>query len=265
VRNASHTYTTTGYHTVSLTVTGSDGQTDSEIKPGYISIEIPTIELFVGDLSQDPSLISSQTAPPVQSTPQAQSVPLAESGLQAQSLPMAQSVPMGLPEYQDQSFPQDSSPQNGLSAGVDPINVKQPSVFWPLNRSVNNKLPAAFWMMIKSPLLPWKVMVYDAESKLTPKGRMAEYNLSLSSYVPGGKFLTDPLRLQSERNNVLSPTSGPVNLTAYPGKELQEGPAFNTEGFKYNINLDQYVGPDDHRPGPGNQYRVVITFEAQTL
>ena len=111
-------------------------------------------------------------------------------------------------------------------------------------------------------------MVYNDEyNKPGLPGHMAEYNLSQSSYVQSGNVLSNPIYLQSESQltGVLSPLSGPIALTSKPGTSLQEGTEFNTEPFKYFINLEQMVNHDDKRPGPGNQYRVVITFEAQTL
>jgi PKD repeat protein len=264
MRNASHTYTTTGYHSVSLTVSDSRRQTVTVIKPGYISTEISVIELVVGDLSQDPSILSNDSIPPVQSTPLAESLPIGETKVPAQSFLAAQSLPQDIPVYRDLSILEDISSQNELSASnPDPIDVKQPSIFWPLNRSINNTMDHAFWMMIKC-TDNWTVRVYDAEPKDSPEGRMAVYNFSQSTYVTPNIVLSHPLKLRSEAKDfTLSPLDGPVELSAHPGGILQEGPPFNSEPFKYFINLEQYVDSDDQRTTPGNQYRVVITFEAQ--
>ena len=114
VRNASHTFTTPGYHTVSLTVTGNDGHSESEIKPGYINTEIPFIELTLIEEPLGSSLPSGDTTTPTQSTSGGQSLSMAESALESQSLPVMQSVAPGKPEYQ-QSIPVDRSFQNNLA------------------------------------------------------------------------------------------------------------------------------------------------------
>ena len=88
--------------------------------------------------------------------------------------------------------------------------------------------------MVKCPV-PWKVVVYNSEfDKPGLAGHMAEYNASSSQYVttPYIHVPSNPLKLQSERNNILSPPDGPLELTGYPGNDLQEGLEFNSEGFK---------------------------------
>ena len=207
MRNASHTYSTTGYHSVNLTVTGSDGYTETVSKTGYISIEIPTIEIVLTSGLPDSSTQPTETIIPTQSITHAQSISRYNSGLQAQSLPITESVPQGLSRYPVNSIPQDISSQNGLSAD-DSINVKQPSINWSIKRG-NNDFDSAFWMMIHT-LEPWTVQVVDQlnDNKLVYPGQMVEYdyNKTPPGYVSGGKYLHNALQLQSKSSNgTLSP------------------------------------------------------------
>jgi len=251
VRNASHTYTTTGYHTVSLTVTGSDGYAETMVKTGYINTELPMIELILGQEPVDASLPSNESALPTQ-TFQAQSLPMAKSGLQAQSLPMMQSSVPDIPGYQDQSIPQDVSPQNVLSAdNVIRKNIEITN--WTL-KSGNNPLPDAFWMQVTS-THAWKVDVYDAlnSDKPQPAGHMAEYRTS--GYVAGGKSLDDHLHLKSSGN------PDEISLSA-AHDPIQESPGGAPGQNKFYITLRQFIGTSDTPLPTGESYHIVITFEA---
>jgi PKD repeat protein len=254
VRNASHIYTTPGAYTVSLTVTGSDGYSETMVKTGYINTEIPSIELV---LTMDESLVSNESVQPTQTVPQAQSVSMAKSARYAQSIPMAQSASPVMLTYDDQSMPQDSSVENGLSAATSdpnqnpfkPVEVKN----WVLHPGFNSNM-SAFLMKVES-TYPWKVDVYDAESKSTPQGHLAEYR---SSRYFGVKNLSHPIQVQSESGTIRDLSGSP--------QTIQTG-THNDNNHWFNINLYQDVepltSPNPDSPLPaGESYHIVITFEA---
>ena len=254
VRNASHIYTTQGSHTVSLTVTGSDGYAMSEIKPGYIITDIPIIEIDIGVEALEPLI---ETVITTSTTSQAQSLSLTKSGLQSQTFPISQSLRSGLAEDKDQSLPRDISPQNALSASRDSFNVKPSIANLTLDRGTNTN-PHVFWMMIHSNVY-WNVNVWDTNIR---DGRMVEYDYSSSTY--GSNYLKNALQLQSEsRNGDLYPLSGPLTLSN-THRIIQQGPPMTDPNnpFKYFINLIQRVENSDTVLGSGKVYRVVITFEA---
>jgi len=265
-RNPSHTYTanTQENYTVAFNVSGNYGKTDSMIKSGYITIEIPTIELIISDSPPDQSLLSNGSITPEQSLPQAQSHPSSKSVLQAQSYPSSKSV------LQAQSYPQDISSHKDLSAdsSTDWVWINTPGhVSWTLNSGSNSK-PSAFWMTIISSG-NWWAYVYDANSDDKPNdaGKMAEYDYSRSEYVVGGHSLQNPLHIQSGPGQTLfglGPASGDGPHVDLNGEhqEIQSGGGPVIEFFP--INLNQYVQSNDSGLGQDKGYRIVITFEATT-
>jgi PKD repeat protein len=250
VRNASHSYSTAGIHTVSLTITGSDGYSVTMAKPGYINTELPSIELILSEEPLDPSLLANEIIPQTQSTPVAKSLPLAESRFQSQSLPMAKSVPPGISGYNDQSLPQDISPQNELSA-FDFVFTWPRSGTWRLHLGENSVNPFKMYVVSSE---NWKVTIRDAMDVSKPHdkaGKMREYDFSSSSYVSPNGFLTDRL-------SVTSLSGYTVILSDTPGL-LQTGDPW----FKGSlINLNQKIETSDHASSPQRGYRIVIVFEA---
>jgi hypothetical protein len=265
-RNPSHTYTiyTPENYTVAFNVTGNYGKTDSRIKSGYITIEIPTIELILSEEPLDETLPSNEPVSPTQSLPQAQSLPMAKSGLQAQSLSLSksalrvQSLPQSKLGLQDPSLPQDISTQNGLSAdsGVIIGPFVGPSVKdWKLNIGDNAKTNA-FWMGVGSNI-NWKVEVQDAmdDNPDGIEGCMREYDYINSEFVPGGKSLKNAIRLKAESQ--LFGSGSEVALSEK--RQLLTG---NSPGWLGKINLYQLVEYSDNPLGTGKGYRILITFEA---
>jgi PKD repeat protein len=262
VRNASHTYTTSGLHSVSLTVIGSDGYAETLVKPGYITIELPTLELILVEEPQDTSLPSSSPVPTTQPTLQARSPSIVKSLLQAQSLPMVQSESPGIPGYDSQVTPMDITPQNGLSADV----VSQgPTVNWLLDHVGENTKLDAFSMIVHSSVT-WKVQVYDAldNSKPAPAGYMAEYDTGTKHYI-GTRTLQHPLQLQSVNEDNIPWSITYQELSGSSSKKtIQTGPPMvdPSERFKYKINLKQQREMTDSASGPNRGFHVTITFEA---
>jgi PKD repeat protein len=256
-QNPSHTYTanTSENFTVTLNVTGNYGQTGSIIKSVYITIEIPTIELIISDSTSNQSLVLTSSISPEQSISQAQSLTPGKSELRAQSFQMAQSLPQSIPEYKDRSFPEDISPQKDFAADNEVLPIT--GINWQLH-SNENILNSAFWMKVLT-RYDWIVMVYDARNNGKPsgtEGKMAEYNYNSNRYITGGKFLQNPLRVQSESGPEISLSE--IKRILQTGKGTPPG----VDPHKYYINLKQFVETHDSGLSTGEGYRIVITFEA---
>jgi len=178
----------------------------------------------------------------------AQSVSMAKSARYDQSIPMAQSASPVMLTYDDQSMPKDSSVPNGLSAdNLNPLKPVQVNN-WVLHTGPNSNM-SAFQMKVES-TLPWKVDVYDAEGKSTPKGYLAEYS---SSGYNGGKHLSLPIQVQSE--------SGTKRDLSGDPQTIQTGDhTYNNHWF--DINLYQYIVSSDTPLSTGETYHIVITFRA---
>jgi PKD repeat protein len=262
VRNASHTFTTSGLYSVSLTVTGSDGYAETLVKPGYITIELPTLELILVEEPQDTALPSSSPVPTTHPTLQARSPSMVKSVLQAQSQPVVQSESPDKFGFDNQVTPMDITPQNGLSADVVP---QGPTVNWVLDHVGDNTKLDAFSMIVHS-TVTWKVQVYDAldNSKPGPAGYMAEYDTGTKKYI-GSRTLQHPLQLQSVNENNIPWSIDYQELSGYSFKKtIQTGPPMvdPNERFKYKINLKQQREMTDSASGPNTGFHVVITFEA---
>jgi PKD repeat protein len=269
MRNPSHTYTAygSGYQTVSLVVTGSDGQTDAVTKSGYVNIEIPTIELTISDLPPDPSLLGIQPAPPAQSSPQASSSPLDRSELRVQSSPMAVSIPPALPGYEDLSMPKDSSPQNGISAASGEPNsgefIWPRSGQWSLTRG-DNPISNAFYLVAWSNV-NWKVDVWDPMSGGKPDGtagKMAEYDYTKSMYVPPplGNVLHQSLYIRHGPGLVVAPfIPGDYVVLSKSRHTILTG---SEPGWIGPVDFNQHVESSDTELGKNKGYRIVILFEA---
>jgi PKD repeat protein len=253
-RNPSHSYTANipENYTVTLNVTGNYGKTGSMIKPEYISIEIPTIELILTEEPLDDTLPSNEPVVPTQTLPQAQSLPMTKSGLQAQSLTS------DIPREQDPSLPNDISQKNNLLAVM-----QGPNVDWTLNRGENIKNDS-FSMIVHS-TVEWRVDVYDDAShygKPGTPGKMSEYDYLNHIYFNDGYTLQNALHLQTQQfktNNF-----GPEVILSGTPTPIQTGNPMVTpwDPFKYYINLKQQVDNSDHPSSQNRGYRIVITFEA---
>jgi PKD repeat protein len=267
LKNPSHTYTAfgSGFHTVSLIVTGSDGRTDAVTKSGYINIEIPTIELTISDSPPDPSLLGIQPSPPGQSSPQALSSPLDQSELTVNSVLLAQSTPPNIQGYEMQSIPQDISQLNGISAANEPpVEIVWPrSGQWSLNRG-DNPISNAFYLIVGSNVA-WKVDVWDPMIDSKPantEGKMAEYDYTEPpSYVLyKGKVLHQPLKVRHGPGWVVPPfDSGTYVQLSGSKQSILEG---SNPGWIGPIDLDQVTESTDYGLKNNKGYRIVITFEA---
>jgi PKD repeat protein len=256
-RNPTHIYSAIlpENYTVTLNVSGNYGQTDEMIKSGYISIDIPTIELTLTEESLDQMFPSDEPIPPTQSLPQGQSLPMTSSVSQSRSLQQSE------PQYRDQSLPLDISTHNQLSAVL-----QSPNVQWSLNRGENTN-PHAFSMIVHS-TIDWKVIVFDAANYGKPgtPGKMSEYDYINSRYLSGGYTLLNALHLQTEQFK-FPENLGPDVLLSATHNTLQTGPPMvsHDNPFKYYINLKQRIEDNDHASSQNIGYRIVITFEALPL
>jgi PKD repeat protein len=243
-RNPSHTYKTDTQenYTVILNVTGNYGQTNSMIKSGFITIDIPTIEFVLSDPSSDQSLLLDGSISSDQSIPQSQSISMGKS-------------------VHSQSIPHDISFQNGLLAATDAteIDVHPPQVNnWLLYNGENTK---NLNMQIRSNN-SWEVKVRDNMDGKPDgtQGKMAEYNTSSSAYIyPNGKHLNNFLHVISSSGNDVELSKDFQQLLAHQIIENEKG-----HWIEHPISLSQIVGGGDSSL-EYNKYRIVIAFEASLL
>jgi hypothetical protein len=90
-----------------------------------------------------------------------------------------------------------------------------------------------------------------------PDGRMAEYDLSASMYVPGGRALEDPLRVTS------SWIEGPpdhLEVDFPSGGLIRQGGETSVDGQQFLVALGQNVAWADEPLDEGQAYRIALTF-----
>jgi hypothetical protein len=101
---------------------------------------------------------------------------------------------------------------------------------------------------------PWYVSVSDAQSggPVSTPGKMAEWNVGTTSWVPGGKVLTNALNVGPDGNTYYA-------LSGDPSTALWTGDFGTFDNFPY---FKQTIGAADTRVGNGHTYRIVTTFTA---
>ncbi len=89
-------------------------------------------------------------------------------------------------------------------------------------------------------------------------GRMAEYDLASSEYVPGGEILEDPLHITS------SWIEGPpdtLEVIMPEGGLIRQGGETPIEDRQFLVTLGQKVAWTDEPLDYGHAYRIALTFE----
>jgi len=100
---------------------------------------------------------------------------------------------------------------------------------------------------------PWSIGVSDVlgTKPAGTEGRMAEYNTVTSSWVPGGKVLTDQFNVGSNADNWV-----PLTATSQP---LFSGNAGTFDKYPF---FKQTIETADTRVASAHSYRIVTTFTA---
>ncbi len=92
-----------------------------------------------------------------------------------------------------------------------------------------------------------------------PDGRLAEYDLAASEYVPGGRVLEMPLRISSPGTDG-HPEPWDVDLP--DGGVISQGGETSEEGEQVFVTLGQMVSWTDEPLEEGQAYRIALTFTA---
>lgn len=90
-----------------------------------------------------------------------------------------------------------------------------------------------------------------------PDGRMAQYDLTQSEYVPGGRTLESPMSISASGTSD-HPQSWNVNLPA--GGMIQQGDETSEDGQKVSVTLGQAVAWNDEPLPEGQAYRIALMF-----
>ncbi|HSD57030.1 MAG TPA: hypothetical protein VLB04_02525, partial [Methanotrichaceae archaeon] len=99
----------------------------------------------------------------------------------------------------------------------------------------------------------WQMIV----SSDRPDGRMSEYDLAASEYVPGGRTLESPLMISSSGTDD-HPGLWEVNLPE--GGMIHQGGETSENGQQVLVTLGQRVGWTDEPLEEGQAYRIALTF-----
>jgi hypothetical protein len=90
-----------------------------------------------------------------------------------------------------------------------------------------------------------------------PDGRMAQYDLTQSEYVPGGRMLESPMSISASGTaDHLYPWN--VNLPA--GGIIQQGDETSEDGQRILVTLRQAVAWSDEPLPEGQAYRIALMF-----
>lgn len=90
-----------------------------------------------------------------------------------------------------------------------------------------------------------------------PDGRMAEYDLASSEYIPDGKVLDSPLYVSSAGMKDLQ---GPLDVSLLNGGMICRGGATSEDGQQVSVALGQMVSWTDEPLEEGQAYRIELTF-----
>jgi hypothetical protein len=90
-----------------------------------------------------------------------------------------------------------------------------------------------------------------------PDGRMAEYDLAASMYVPRGRALEDPLRATS---SWIEDPPEPLEVNFPNGGLIRQGGETSVDGQQFLVVLGQKVAWADEPLDEGQTYRIALTF-----
>ncbi len=88
-------------------------------------------------------------------------------------------------------------------------------------------------------------------------GRMAEYDLAASEYVPGGRALESSLRISSSGTD---DHPGPWDVDLHGGGMIHQGEETSEDGQQVLMTLGQMVSWTDEPLEDGQAYRIALTF-----
>lgn len=90
-----------------------------------------------------------------------------------------------------------------------------------------------------------------------PDGRMAEYDLASSEYVPGGRTLESPLELSSRG---IDDHHGTWDVDLQEGGMIHQGEETSEDGQQVLVLLGQRVAWTDEPLEEGQAYRIALMF-----
>lgn len=90
-----------------------------------------------------------------------------------------------------------------------------------------------------------------------PDGRMAEYDLASSEYIPDGKVLESPIYVSSVG---MKDQQGSRDVSLLNGGMICQGGATSEDGQQVSLTLGQMVSWTDEPLEEGQAYRVELTF-----
>lgn len=90
-----------------------------------------------------------------------------------------------------------------------------------------------------------------------PDGRMAEYDLAASEYVPGGRALESPLKISSPGTD---DHHEPWDVDLPDGGMIHQGGETPEDGQQVLVTLGQRVAWTDESLEEGQAYRIALTF-----
>lgn len=90
-----------------------------------------------------------------------------------------------------------------------------------------------------------------------PDGRMAEYDLAASEYVPGGRALESPLEISSSGTD---DRPGLWDVDLPEGGMIHQGGETSEDGQQVLVMLEQRVAWTDEPLEEGQAYRIALTF-----
>jgi hypothetical protein len=90
-----------------------------------------------------------------------------------------------------------------------------------------------------------------------PDGRMAEYDLSASGYLPGARAMANPLHISSSWSEG---QPDPLEVVLPEGGLIRHGGKTSADGKRFLVSLAQMVAWTDEPLEDGQAYRIALTF-----